>query len=41
MKKMTVAMKQPGNRNQAFQTGTVPIPVRPDTWVLLPALLLL
>jgi cell division protein FtsW len=41
MKKMTVAMKQPGNRSQAFQTGSMPVPVRPDAWVLLPALLLL
>jgi cell division protein FtsW len=41
MKKMTVAMKQPGLRSQAFQAGSMPVPVRPDTWVLLPALLLL
>ena len=41
MKKMTVAMKQPGHRSQAFQAGSMPVPVRPDTWVLLPALLLL
>jgi len=41
MKKMTVAMKQPGYRSQAFQAGSMPVPVRPDTWVLLPALLLL
>jgi cell division protein FtsW len=38
---MTMAMKQPGARSQAFQVGTMPVPVRPDTWVLLPALLLL
>jgi cell division protein FtsW len=41
MKKMTAAIKQPLNRSQAFQAGTVPVPVRPDSWVLLPALLLL
>ena len=28
-------------RNQAFQAGVTPLPVRPDSWVLLPALLLL
>jgi cell division protein FtsW len=38
---MTMAMKQPRIRSQAFQAGTMPVPVRPDTWVLLPALLLL
>jgi len=41
MKKMTIAMKQPGNRSQAFQTGSMPVPVRLDGWVLLPALMLL
>ncbi len=41
MRKMTAAMKQPGTRNQAYQAGSVPVPVRPDTWILLPALLLL
>jgi cell division protein FtsW len=41
MKKMTVAMKQTGSRRQAFQTGTMPVPVRPDAWVLMPALFLL
>ena len=41
MKKMTAAIKQPGSRSQAFQAGSIPVPVRPDAWVLLPALLLL
>ena len=41
MKKMTAAMKQPGARSQAFQAGSMPVPVLPDAWVLLPALLLL
>jgi cell division protein FtsW len=41
MKKMTVAMKQPAARTQAFQAGLMPVPVRLDVWVLLPALLLL
>jgi cell division protein FtsW len=34
-------MKQPGARNQAFQAGSMPVPVRLDNWVLLPALALL
>ena len=41
MKKMTAAIKQPGSRSQAFQAGSIPVPVRPDAWVLLPALLVL
>ncbi len=41
MKKMTIAMKQPGSRSQAFQTGSMPVPVSLDAWVLLPALMLL
>lgn len=41
MKKMTLAMKQPASRNQAFQAGSMQVPVRLDTWVLLPALFLL
>jgi cell division protein FtsW len=41
MIKMTAAMKTSGRRNQAFQAGSMQIPVRPDSWVLLPALLLL
>ena len=41
MKRITAAMKQPGARNQAFQTGSMPVPVRLDNWILLPALLLL
>jgi len=34
-------MKQAGTRGQAFQAGSMPVPVRLDSWVLLPALLLL
>jgi len=41
MMKMTTAMKTSGRKNQAFQAGSMPVPVRPDNWVLLPALLLL
>jgi cell division protein FtsW len=41
MRKVTAAMKQPGNRNQAYQAGSMPVPVRLDSWVLVPALLLL
>jgi cell division protein FtsW len=41
MKKMTLAMKASESRSQAFQIGSSPIPVYLDTWVLLPALLLL
>jgi len=41
MKRITAAMKQPGTRNQAFQNGSMPVPVRLDNWILLPALLLL
>jgi cell division protein FtsW len=41
MIKMTAAMKTSGRRNQAFQAGSMQIPVRLDSWVLLPALLLL
>jgi len=41
MKKLTLAMKTSPGRNQAFQAGTVPAQIRPDTWILLPSLLLL
>ena len=34
-------MKQTAARTQAFQSGMMPVPVRLDVWVLLPALLLL
>jgi hypothetical protein len=40
MKKMTVAMKQPAARTQAFQAGLMPVPVRLDVWVLLPDFLM-
>jgi cell division protein FtsW len=38
---MTMTMKQPVVRNQAFQAGSMPVPVRLDSWVLIPSLLLL
>lgn len=41
MRKMTAASKTPGARNQAFHPGTMPVPVGLDSWVLMPALLLL
>jgi cell division protein FtsW len=41
MKKMTLALKPSGSRSQAFQAGAAPVQVSLDTWVLLPALLLL
>jgi len=41
MKRMTVATRNRGNINQAFHSGSMPVPIRPDAWVLLPALLLL
>jgi cell division protein FtsW len=41
MKKLTLALKPSSGRNQAFQAGTVPVPIQLDTWILLPALLLL
>jgi cell division protein FtsW len=41
MKKMTLAMKQPGTRNQAFQAGSMQVPIQLDPWVLMPALFLL
>jgi cell division protein FtsW len=30
-----------GARNQAYQPGSVTLPIRPDSWILIPALLLL
>ncbi len=41
MRKMTLAMKPSESRGQAFQLGSSPAPVYLDSWVLLPALLLL
>ncbi len=38
---MTAASKAPGARNQAFHASSMPVPVRLDNWILLPALLLL
>jgi len=39
IKKGTV--KPAGRKSQAFVAGSTPLPVRPDSWVLIPALLLL
>jgi cell division protein FtsW len=33
--------RRANTRNQAYQAGLTPLPVRPDSWVLIPALLLL
>ncbi|MBT8048811.1 MAG: putative lipid II flippase FtsW [Xanthomonadales bacterium] len=41
MRKMTASIKHPATRGQAFQAGSMPVPIRPDSWILLPALLLL
>ena len=41
MRKMTAASKAPGARNQAFHASSMPVPVRLDNRILLPALLLL
>jgi cell division protein FtsW len=35
------AARRANPRTQAFQAGLTPLPVRPDSWVLIPALLLL
>jgi len=41
MRKMTGTAKLAGKKSQAIQAGTVSPPVRPDSWVLIPSLLLL
>ena len=41
MKKRKGISKRPAARNQAFLPGSTPLPVMPDNWVLIPALLLL
>ena len=38
---MIATSRRAGGKTQAFQAGLAPIPVRPDSWVLLPSLLLL
>jgi cell division protein FtsW len=41
MRKMTGTVSHPGRKSQAFVAGSIPLPVRPDSWILIPALLLL
>ena len=41
MRKMIVSSKSSGSRQQALPAGVSPVPVRLDTYVLVPALLLL
>ena len=41
MRKMIATSRRAGGKTQAFQAGLAPIPVRPDSWVLIPSLLLL
>jgi len=41
MRKMIATSRRSSSRNQAYQAGLVPTPVRPDSWILIPALLLL
>jgi len=38
---MTGTVSHPGRKSQAFVAGSIPLPVRPDSWILIPALLLL
>src|SRR5210317_986039 len=41
MRKMISTSRHGSRKAQAFQAGRSPLPVRPDTWVLIPGLLLL
>jgi cell division protein FtsW len=41
MRKLIVTSRRGSPRTQAYQAGLSPIPIRPDSWVLIPALLLL
>ena len=41
MRKMITSSRRARGNTQAFQAGLSPIPVRPDSWVLVPSLLLL
>jgi len=41
MRKMIMTSRRSGTRNQAYQAGLSPVPVLPDSWVLIPGLLLL
>jgi len=41
MRKMIATSRGAQHKTQAYQAGLAPIPVRPDSWVLIPSLLLL
>ena len=41
MRKKAVTAKRHSVKNQAFVPGMMPVSVRPDSWVLVPALVLL
>ena len=41
MRKKAITAKRSAGRHQAFVPGSVPVAVRPDSWVLIPALVLL
>ena len=41
MRKLIMTSRRDSPRTQAYQAGLSPIPIRPDSWVLIPALLLL
>jgi len=41
MRKMIATSRGGSRKVQAYQAGLAPVPVRPDSWVLIPALLLL
>ena len=41
MRKKAVTPKRATTRSQAFVPGSMPVKVRPDSWVLMPALVLL
>jgi cell division protein FtsW len=41
MRKKAIIPKRSAGRHQAFVPGSVPVAVRPDSWVLIPALVLL
>ena len=41
MRKLIMTSRRDSPRTQAYQAGLSPIPIRPDSWVLIPAVLLL
>jgi len=41
MRKMITTSRRTGPKKQAYQAGLSPIPIRPDSWLLVPSLLLL